>query len=300
MVGAAPGAGGTRVTGTGRWLVAGGRGMLGQDLQWILGEAGAEVAALGHRELDVTDAGAVREAVEGFDVVVNGAAYTRVDDAETEQDAAYAVNATGAGILAGASTAVGARFVHVSTDYVFDGTATTPYAEDAPVSPLSVYGASKAEGERLVRAANPGAIILRTAWLYGAHGPNFVSAVLARGRTGQQVSVLTDQRGQPTWTGDLAQRIFDVVTVGVPAGTYHATNSGAASRYEFAKEIFRLAGLDPELVVAATEVAPRPAPRPAYSVLGHDGWANSGLPPLRAWQDALAESAAYGVLQQLP
>ncbi|HEY4268833.1 MAG TPA: dTDP-4-dehydrorhamnose reductase [Galbitalea sp.] len=283
-----------------RWLIAGGNGMLGRDLQWVLGEAGAEVTALGHRELDVTDPVAVREAVAGFDVVVNSAAYTRVDDAETEQDAAYAVNATAAGTLASASAAAGARFVQVSTDYVFDGTAITPYAEDAPVSPLSVYGASKAEGERLVRAADPGAIILRTAWLYGAHGANFVSAVLARGRTGQEVSVLTDQCGQPTWTGDLARRILAVVTAEAPAGTYHATNSGAASRYEFAQEIFRDAGLDPQLVVAATEVAPRPAPRPAYSVLGHDGWAKAGLSQMRSWQNALADAAAHGVLDPAP
>ncbi len=279
-----------------RWLVAGGHGMLGHDLVRVLTDAGATVSALGHAELDVTDAESVERAVRGFDVVVNAAAFTRVDDAEEERDAAYAVNALGAGILAAAAAETGARFVHVSTDYVFDGTATTPYAEDHPVSPLSVYGASKAEGERLAREANGDAIILRTAWLYGEHGANFVSAVLARGRTGAEVQVLTDQFGQPTWTLDLATRIVDVIAAKLPGGTWHATNAGGASRYDFAREIFRLAGLDAALVVPAAEVAPRPAPRPGYSVLGHDGWGRTTLAPMRSWQEALAAAADDGVL----
>jgi dTDP-4-dehydrorhamnose reductase len=283
-----------------RWLITGASGMLGRDLQEVLASSGGrrvEVAALSHADLDVTDAAAVREAVAGHDVVVNAAAFTRVDDAEVEIEAATAVNATGAGNLAAASAAAGARFVQLSTDYVFDGRAASPYAEGAPLNPLSVYGRTKAEGERLALAAHPsGTLVLRTAWLYGANGANFVTAILGAAAKNETVSVLTDQRGQPTWTMDLARRILEVVETDAPAGIYHATNAGAASRFEFAREIFRLAGLDPERVVPATEVAPRPAPRPAYSVLGHDGWARTALGPLRPWRDALAEAAEAGAL----
>ncbi|MCU1550034.1 MAG: NAD(P)-dependent oxidoreductase [Glaciihabitans sp.] len=279
-----------------RWLITGASGMLGQDLGAEL--AGEEVTALTHADLDITDSAAVAAAVGGHDVVVNLAAFTRVDDAETEVDAATAVNATGAGNLAAASRAAGAKFIQLSTDYVFDGRATTPYAEDAPLNPLSVYGRSKAEGERLAVAAHPtGTVVLRTAWLYGAHGDNFVAAMLRLAAAHPQVSVLTDQRGQPTWTVDLARRIVDVVKANVPAGIYHATNSGAASRFEFAREIFALAGLDPSRVVPAEgDSFVRPAPRPAYSVLGHDRWAAVGLPPMRPWQDALSAAAAAGML----
>jgi dTDP-4-dehydrorhamnose reductase len=286
-----------------RWLIAGASGMLGRDLQVELASEGHEVTALSHRDLDVTDAdgvqAAVRAAVGEHDVVVNAAAFTRVDDAEVEVDAATAVNATGAQNLAAASAAVGARFIQLSTDYVFDGRAREPYAEDAPLNPLSVYGRTKADGERLARRAYPdGTIILRTAWLYGAHGGNFVSAVLGLAARQDTVSVLTDQLGQPTWTVDLAQQILSVIRADVPAGIYHATNAGEASRFDFAREIFRLAGLDPDRVIPAAGGADaRPAPRPAYSVLGHEAWDRVGVAPMRPWQDALAAASAAGVLK---
>jgi dTDP-4-dehydrorhamnose reductase len=274
--------------------------MLGRDLQLeLLSTPGHnEVTALSRAELDVTDAAAVDEAVRGHDVVVNAAAFTRVDDAETESQAAFAVNATGAGHLAAASARVGARLIQVSTDYVFDGTATEPYAENSDVSPVSVYGESKAEGERLAIAANPaGTLVLRTAWLYGAHGDNFVAAMLRLAARQDEVPVLTDQRGQPTWTVDLARRIVEVITVNAAPGIYHATNSGAASRFEFAQEIFRLAGLDPARVVpAAGDAFVRPAPRPAYSVLGHSAWLRAGLTPMRSWITALEDAANHGVV----
>ena len=285
-----------------RWLIAGASGMLGRDLQVELASAGHEVTALSHRDLDVTDADAVQAAVRAsvgqHDVVVNAAAFTRVDDAEVEVDAATAVNATGAENLAAASAAVGARFIQLSTDYVFDGRAREPYAEDAPLNPLSVYGRAKADGERLARRAYPdGTIILRTAWLYGAHGGNFVSAVLGLAARQDTVSVLTDQLGQPTWTVDLVQQILSVIRADVPAGIYHATNAGEASRFDFAREIFRLAGLDPDRVIPAAGGADvRPAPRPAYSVLGHEAWDRVGVAPMRPWQDALAAASAAGVL----
>jgi dTDP-4-dehydrorhamnose reductase len=274
--------------------------MLGRDLQLeLLSTPGHnEVTARSRAELDVTDAAAVDEAVRGHDVVVNAAAFTRVDDAETESQAAFAVNATGAGHLAAASARVGARLIQVSTDYVFDGTATEPYAENSDVSPVSVYGESKAEGERLAIAANPaGTLVLRTAWLYGAHGDNFVAAMLRLAARQDEVPVLTDQRGQPTWTVDLARRIVEVITVNAAPGIYHATNSGAASRFEFAQEIFRLAGLDPARVVpAAGDAFVRPAPRPAYSVLGHSAWLRAGLTPMRSWITALEDAANHGVV----
>ncbi|TAL41709.1 MAG: dTDP-4-dehydrorhamnose reductase, partial [Salinibacterium sp.] len=274
-----------------RWLITGASGMLGRDLQLAL--AGHDVTAATRADLDISDPIAVRAAVAGHDVIVNAAAYTRVDDAETDIAAATAVNATGAANLATAAREQGATLIQISTDYVFDGTATAPYQSDAPVHPMSVYGRTKAEGERLALAAHPeGTIVLRTAWLYGAHGENFVSAILRLSATHPEIKVLTDQRGQPTWTADLAERIVDVVENDVPPGIYHATNAGAASRYEFAREIFSLAGLDPERIRPAEgDTFARPAPRPAYSVLSHDGWAVTGLPPLRPWQEALAEAA---------
>jgi dTDP-4-dehydrorhamnose reductase len=279
-----------------RWLITGGTGMLGTDLAAVLGAAGHDVTAVSHRELDVTDAVAVRLAVADHDVVVNAAAYTRVDDAETDEATATAINGTAAGIVAESAAAAGAALVHISTDYVFDGTATVAYAEDAEVHPVSAYGRSKALGEALVLAAHPSALVLRTAWLYGAHGPSFVRAIRSAAATRDTLRVVTDQVGQPTWTLDLAQRILDAVSAGVPAGIYHATNSGQANRLEFAKEIFRLAGLDPERVQPALgDEQQRPAPRPAWSVLGHEKWTTAGLGPLRDWRQALTEARSLDV-----
>ncbi len=279
-----------------RWLITGGTGMLGTDLAALLRSTGAEVTAASRADLDITDASAVEAAVARHDVVVNAAAYTRVDDAETDEATAEAINGTAAGIVAAAAAATGATFVHLSTDYVFDGTATVPYPEGAPLSPLSAYGRSKAHGEVAVRRANPDAIVLRTAWLYGANGPSFVRAILNAALTRDTIGVVTDQIGQPTWTGDLAQRILDCVLAEVPGGIVHATNSGQATRLEFAREIFRLAGLDPQRVqpVVGNEQV-RPAPRPAWSVLGHDGWGTTALPPMRDWREALIAAHTLGV-----
>jgi len=272
-----------------RYLIAGANGMLGRDLQRAL--AGRDVVALGRSDLDIVDEDAVRAAVAGVDVVVNAAAYTAVDAAESDEDAAFAVNATGAGNLAAAAAATGARMVQVSTDYVFRGDATTPYAEDAPIDPLGAYGRTKAAGERLVRERHPGSHIVRTAWLYGADGPNFVTTMLRLAGERDTVQVVTDQSGQPTWSADLAARIVELLDRDVAPGVYHGTNSGEASWFELARAVFVGTGLDPERVLptdAASFV--RPAPRPAYSVLGHDGWRAAGLPAMRPWRDALAEA----------
>ncbi|WP_314146543.1 dTDP-4-dehydrorhamnose reductase [uncultured Leifsonia sp.] len=280
-----------------RVLIAGAAGMLGQDLQKAL--AGHKVTALRRADLDVTDRDAVLAAVPGHDVVINASAYTKVDDAETHEDVAYAINALGTENLAIASAAAGARFVTVSTDYVFDGHATEPYAEDTPRDPINAYGRTKAAGEELALAAHPdGTFIVRTAWLYGAGGPNFARTMVKLAGSHETVSVVADQIGQPTWTGDLAERIVAMLDADAPAGVYHGTNSGRASWYDFAKAVFSAAGLDPDRVTptdSATFV--RPAPRPSFSVLGHEAWAKAGLAPMRSWEDALADAARHGVLE---
>jgi dTDP-4-dehydrorhamnose reductase len=279
-----------------RVLVTGAAGMLGRDLQVAL--HGHETTALGRGELDITDLAAARRAVAGHDVVVNAAAYTRVDDAETDEDTAYAVNAVGPENLATASRELGARFIHVSTDYVFDGEAHEPYPEDAPIAPRSAYGRTKAAGERLAHAAYPsGTSVVRTAWLYGEHGSNFARTMLRLARERDTWAVVDDQLGQPTWSRDLAQRIVEMIDVDAPAGFYHGTNSGATSWFGFAQEILRYAGLDPERITRTDSASfPRPAPRPAYSVLGQAGWSRTGLPPLRPWDQALAEAIRTGAL----
>ncbi|GGK95318.1 NAD(P)-dependent oxidoreductase [Salinibacterium xinjiangense] len=279
-----------------RYLIAGAGGMLGTDLQRVLSER--DVTALTRAHLDVTDANAVLSAVEGHDVVINASAYTKVDDAETHEDVAFAINAAGAANLAAAAARFGAALVQVSTDYVFDGTATTPYAEDAPCHPVSAYGRTKARGEQLALAIHPeGTRIIRTAWLYGQHGGNFAATMLRLARERDTVDVVSDQLGQPTWTMDLAARIVGMLDAGVPAGIYHGTNSGQATWFDFAQAIFELGGFDPERVKPTDSSSfVRPAPRPSYSVLGHGAWTAAGLEPMRDWKAALGSAFASGAL----
>ena len=278
-----------------RVLITGANGMLGRDLQAAL--ARHEVTALARADLDVTDAAAVAAAVHGHDAVVNCAAYTKVDDAETHEDLAYAVNATGPSNLAAACAATGARLVTVSTDYVFDGDATEPYAEDLPRDPINAYGRTKAAGEELALAAHPaGTYVVRTAWLYGEHGPNFARTMLNLAKTKDTWSVVDDQLGQPTWTADLASQIVALLDAGAPAGIYHGTNSGQATWYEFARAVLEESGLDPERITPTDSASfVRPAPRPSYSVLGHDAWAIAGIPEMRPWREALADAVRRGI-----
>jgi len=280
-----------------RYLVVGAGGMLGTDLQTAL--AGREVTALTRSRLDVTDASAVAAAVAGHGVVINASAYTKVDDAESHESDAFAVNAVGAGNLATAAAAAGAKLVQVSTDYVFDGSATTPYAESTPTAPVSAYGRSKAEGERLVLAAHPdGSYIVRTAWLYGENGGNFARTMLSLAASRPTVSVVDDQLGQPTWTLDLANQIVALLDNDAPAGVYHGTNSGSTSWFGFARAVFAESGLDPDRVLPTTSADfVRPAPRPAYSVLGHDAWTAAGIAPMRPWREALAAAVAAGAVR---
>jgi len=278
-----------------RWLVTGAAGMLGQDLTALLAaEDGEQLIPLTRAELDITDPAAVYASVDSYqpDVVVNCAAWTAVDEAETQEQAAIQVNGTAVALLAGACADRGITLVQVSTDYVFDGTAREPYREDHPAAPRTAYGRTKLAGERAVLAALPGTgYVVRTAWLYGAQGKSFVATMLGRARTASPVSVVDDQRGQPTWTADVARQIRALVTARAPAGIYHATSSGEVTWFGLAREVYALAGANPALVSPVTSDAyPRPAPRPAYSVLGHDAWAAAGIKPIGDWRDALARA----------
>jgi dTDP-4-dehydrorhamnose reductase len=275
-----------------RWLVTGAGGMLGRDL--CLQLAGREVLALTRRDLDITDSTAVSRAIVQAhpDVVVNCAAWTHVDAAEANEAGAFDVNATGAANVARACATIGARLVHVSTDYVFDGTANSPYTEDSTVRPRSAYGRTKAAGEWAVRATLPEASwVVRTAWLYGAHGHNFVRTMVELERVRDEIDVVNDQRGQPTWGVDVAQAILRLVDAHAPPGIYHATSAGEATWYTFARAIFAAVGADPDRIrPTTTDRFPRAAPRPAYSVLGHHAWARESLPELPAWQTSLGHA----------
>jgi len=274
-----------------RWLVVGCDGMLGQDLVATLGESpGApEVTAVDRDVVDIIDPDACLAAVADHDIVVNVAAWTAVDEAETHESQAFSVNAVGAANLARACSAAGARMLQVSTDYVFSGDATTPYSENAPLAPRSAYGRTKGAGEWAVRTYLPSTSwVVRTAWLYGAHGPSFVKTMARLAAERDTVSVVDDQRGQPTWTVDLADAIVRLVTSDAPFGTYHGTSSGETTWFGFARAIFSGLGLDPARVTpTTTDAFPRPAPRPAYSVLGHEAWHQAGLDALPPWQDSL-------------
>ena len=277
-----------------RWLVTGAGGQLGLDLRVALGIAGVQdkaVTALKRTDLDITDVAAVRDAVRGHDVVVNCAAYTKVDDAEAHEAQAFSVNAVGAANVSAACRETGAKLVHVSTDYVFAGDAQEPYAEDAPLEPRSAYGRTKAAGEWAVQAHCPQSWIVRTAWLYGAGGSNFVKTMARLAQERDTLSVVDDQRGQPTWTMDVAEAILRLVREGAPYGVWHATSQGETTWHGFTQAIFSELGLDPERVRrTTTDAFPRPAPRPAYSVLGHDAWRMARIAPLPPWRESLSRA----------
>jgi dTDP-4-dehydrorhamnose reductase len=274
-----------------RWLITGAGGMLGQDLFVALKRCGEAVTGLGHAELDVSDPAAIRAALsrQQPDVVVNCAAWTAVDDAERREDQALLINGNGAANLAFACRAAGVRLVHMSTDYVFDGRARKPYSEADRPAPRTAYGRTKLAGERAVLDIMPDhGYVVRTAWLYGATGPNFVRTMIRLERERPYVNVVDDQHGQPTWTVDVADQIITLIQVSAPPGIYHATSSGATTWYGLAREAFRLLGADPARVrPITTDALARAAPRPAYSVLGHSAWAPIGLRPIDRWQARL-------------
>jgi dTDP-4-dehydrorhamnose reductase len=249
------------------------------------------VVALARADLDITDAGAVRAAVRDVrpEVIVNCAAWTDVDGAEAAEAAATAVNGDGAGHLAAAAAEAGAHIVHVSTDYVFPGDATEPYREDAPTGPRSAYGRSKLAGERAVAAAAPHAhAIVRTAWLFGPHGPNFVDTMLRLARERPELNVVDDQLGCPTYAGHLAGALVQIARARTQ-GVLHVAGGGACTWYELACATFARAGIDVTVHPCTTAAFPRPAARPAYSVLGST---RRDAPALPAWQDGLAAHLA--------
>jgi dTDP-4-dehydrorhamnose reductase len=286
-------------------LITGANGQLGTDLLHAV-RGGTDVFARGltRKDLDVTDAFGVQDMVVGWArivrsddpdhrlVVVNATAYTAVDAAETDEETAYAVNAAGPALLATAAAKVGARLIHVSTDYVFPGDADRPYEVDDETGPKSAYGRTKLAGEEAVREILPDAgHVVRTAWVYGASGQNFVKTMARLEKERDTVSVVDDQRGSPTWSRDLATGLLALAGADVPAGTLHATNRGETSWFGFTKAIFEELGADPARVQpTTTDAFPRPAPRPAYSVLSPRSWDEAGLPPLQDWRSALAEA----------
>jgi dTDP-4-dehydrorhamnose reductase len=275
-----------------RFYVAGAAGMLGTDLCEVLRAAGHDVTPGDLPELDVLDPAGCAAHVSGHDVVVNCAAYTAVDAAETDEARAFAVNATGAANLARAAEHAGAALVHLSTDYVFDGDADRPYPPDAPLAPRSAYGRTKAAGEWAVRAECPRTWLVRTAWLYGAHGPSIPATVARLAGERDELAFVADQRGQPTWTVDLAHGIRRIVEAGAPFGTWHATGGGETTWQGLARAVLEELGEDPARVRGiTTDAYPLPAPRPAYSVLSHAMWEANGLEPLPHWRDALHRAA---------
>jgi dTDP-4-dehydrorhamnose reductase len=278
---------------TDRWLVTGAGGMLGRDLVTVLRRAGRPVTAAARAELDITDEAAVRAAVAGHRLVVNTAAWTDVDGAESDEATATAVNGYAVRHLAAACASAGAALVQISTDYVFAGTGPEPYPEDAPTAPVNAYGRGKLIGEHAVLTTLPDAgYVVRTAWLYGEHGRNFVATMLKLAATRDTVDVVDDQMGQPTWSWALAEQLAELAARAVagtaPPGVYHGTAAGQATWFELARAVFAGAGLDPERVRPTTSaVFVRPAARPAYSVLGHDRWDAAGMAPMPGWADQL-------------
>lgn len=269
-------------------LVTGAGGMLGRALMNVLNEGGHEAVGVTHGDGDVTRLGSLSHAIKTIepDWIFHLAAFTRVDECETRADHAYLVNALGSRNVAQAALEAGAGLLAVSTDYVFTGDATTPYRESDPVGPRSVYGASKLAGEIAVREIHARHIIVRTGWLYGRGGPNFVDTILARARRGEPLRVVNDQRGAPTWTADLADALVKLAERG-QYGTYHCTNQGECSWHEVAVDLVQRAGLS--VPVASTDSASlaRPARRPAYSVLSNLMYQQVTGHTMAHWQDAV-------------
>ena len=284
-----------------RVLVTGSLGQLGREFVSLIGARGDEVLGLDRPDIDITDPASVTVAMAGFkpDVVINCAAWTAVDEAETHEAAALLVNGEGPRVLAVACAERGAWLVHISTDYVFAGDATTPYPTDATPAPRSAYGRTKLAGEVAVQSELPDHhYLVRTAWLYGLEGGNFVKTMLRLERERDTVSVVVDQYGQPTYARDLALQILMLLDARPPAGTFHATNGGATNWFEFTRAIFEQVGADQARVLPTdSSTFIRLAPRPAYSVLGHDCWSQAGLPGMRDWREALSAAFADGMAE---
>jgi dTDP-4-dehydrorhamnose reductase len=289
-----------------RLLITGAAGMVGREVVEVARSrqdvakldvaafdvAKFDVAAFDHATLDITDVEAVRAAVDQFQptAIINCAAFTEVDRCETEPDLAFRVNRDAAAFLADAAATVGARLVHVSTDYVFDGTKPSPYVETDVTNPQSVYGESKLAGELAVLTLGESAVVARTAWVFGQHGQNMVKTVLRVKDSSPTLRFVTDQRGSPTSAADLAVALV-ALAESEHSGVFHVTNAGAVSWFEFVREILRQVGDDPERVEPITTadlVPPRAAPRPANSVLDNVALRSTDIAPLQNYEAALA------------
>ena len=264
-----------------RLLVTGAAGMLGRDVVAAAGDAGHEAVALARADLDITDAAAVRAAVLAARpaAVINCAAWTDVDGAETAEAQATAVNGDGPGHLAVASAEAGALLVHVSSDYVFDGRASEPYEEDAPTGPQGAYGRSKLAGEHAIAAAGGRSAIVRSAWLFGPHGRNFVDTMRRLGAEREEIAVVDDQVGCPTYTGHLAPALVEIAERGL-TGILHVAGGGRCSWFDLAAATFAETGIECRVKPQSTAELGRPAPRPAFSVLRST---REDAPALPAW-----------------
>ncbi|WP_223546411.1 dTDP-4-dehydrorhamnose reductase [Priestia aryabhattai] len=269
-------------------LITGANGQLGKELVELFTEKGFEVYGFGRDKIDITNQAQVQEVISTLkpNIVLHSAAHTQVDLAESEPEQAFSINAYGTRNVAVAAEAVGAKLVYVSTDYVFDGTTDEPYNEFSPTSPLGVYGKSKLAGEQFVRDLHSKFFIVRTSWVYGKHGANFVKTMLKLGKERKELSVVADQRGCPTYTLDLANAILELVNT-EKYGVYHVSNSGNCSWFEFAKAIFEEAGIDVNVTPCTTADFPRPAPRPANSILDHMSIKLNNFSSIRYWREAL-------------
>ena len=276
-----------------RILLTGGAGQLGRDLFDTATAAGNEVRSTTRADCDITSPSAVRDALEDAnpEVLINCAAWTKVDAAESDPDAAFRGNALGPRVLAAACAARDVLLVHMSTDYVFDGNATSPIDEWQAPNPRSTYGASKLAGENEVRAIARRHMVVRTSWLYGRDGPNFVRTMLRAAGQGRALRVVSDQLGSPTWTGHLAPALLRVIARDLP-GTFHLTNSGVVSWHGFAEAIVAATGGSAQVTAITTAQYPTVAPRPAYSVLDNRVWRLLGETPLPDWREGLSSYLA--------
>jgi len=277
------------------WLITGGSGQLGIAVSQELGKRGLLFSAWSSKELNITQGPIVGDFVSELSpkVIINCAAWTDVDGAESNEIEASKVNGDGAENLAIVAKNCGAKLIHVSTDYVFSGESKSPWQTGDAINPQSAYGRTKADGEtRVIRTYSEKTTVVRTAWLYSPWGKNFAKTMTRLAINGDgEVRVVSDQMGQPTFAMDLANQLVELGLSNSPAGIYHATNSGQGTWFEFAQEIFRLAGEDVNRVISVTSSEyPRPAKRPSYSVLSHEAWAKTSVEPMRDWRIALEEA----------
>lgn len=279
-----------------RVLVTGAAGQLGQDLVLLLRQQGHEVLGCDRQDMDISDLDTCLNVIGSFqpDAVIHCAAHTAVDAAETDIDAAYLINATGSRNVALAAERVGAKLIYISTDYVFDGLGTQPYHEYDNTDPKSIYGKSKRAGEILVQSLSSKYFIVRTSWVYGKFGNNFVKTMIKLGQEKPLLQIVNDQKGSPTYTVDLARFLIELIQT-EKYGVYHASNTGSCTWYEFAESIFvkanEILGLEfiAKIEPCSTESFPRPAPRPKNSELEHISIRTNGFKDLRDWREALQD-----------